>query len=118
MYSITIFKDDEKVGRIDSVPPETIIALLIELKESKASVPPPIGKPEKAKKEKKPKKEKFETDDAPINKRGKIALETITQIEDMLKEGKTVAEVCAEIDVSNPTVYLVRTRLRNQGDLE
>jgi hypothetical protein len=39
------------------------------------------------------------------------------RIEQMLIEGKSVVEVLNAIDVSSPTVYIIKTRLKREGKI-
>lgn len=67
---------------------------------------------------KRAKKEREDPADEPAaGNRRRLTPETIEKIEDMLKAGDSVTDICTETGVSNPTVYMIRSRLRAAGDL-
>ncbi len=111
MYKITIEDEKGNISEEIKVGPEIVIALLIEVNKQGAPTPP-------LKKEDKKVYKKSHSNDSESEpkKRGLTDTQKET-IKEMLKFGNSVQEICDDVGVSNPTVYMIRGKMKADGEL-
>ena len=61
--------------------------------------------------------DKWQALEAETPSRRRLSPEKKQQIENLLIEGISVAEIVAQLKVSNPTIYIIKTRLKKEGRL-
>lgn len=118
-YTIAVFEDGIKMGEFP-VSSALVIALLIDanrLQSPNKVEPQKAEKAPKAKKETKAEKVRGEGDVEDAAPKKFLTDAQKEKIEDMLKDGVSVQEICNEVGVSNPTVYVIRSRMKQNGDL-
>lgn len=115
MYTVTISRGDTKLASFEC-DHEKIMNLMFEVMTEKALKTI-------AEVEKKPKKERIKVGGFNMEKyegktgRVKISDTVRHGIEDMIIEGKDVAAIALEYEVSRPTVYVIKARLKKEGKI-
>jgi DNA invertase Pin-like site-specific DNA recombinase len=86
-------------------------------------VSPPANSPDKAKSGRRPTNkdaignDKWQALESEAPSRRRLAPEKKQQIENLLIEGIPVADIVAQMKVSNPTIYVIKARLKKEGRL-
>jgi hypothetical protein len=116
-YYLRITRDEEIIANLE-VSADQAIDLLA------ASVgSPPANSPDKAKSGRRPTKkdaignDKWQALDSEAPSRRRLAPEKKQQIENLLIEGIPVADIVVQMKVSNPTIYVIKARLKKEGRL-